>query len=95
MSIPFEIKQRFLLPQEKVYKALLDLDVAKHWMQSLVQIKRLDDGPMKVGSGWRETRKMNGKEAMEYFKVVELARPNKIVLLAVRTKGSTGKGQYL
>lgn len=58
-------------------------------------MERLDDGPMKVGSEWRETRKMYGKEATEYFKVVELERPNKIVLHVDGAKGSTGKGQYL
>lgn len=94
MSIRFELKQTFQVPQEKVYEALLDLDAAKHWMEGLVRMERLDDGPMKVGSEWKETRKMYGKEATEYFEVRELERPNKIVLYVDETKGSTGKGQY-
>lgn len=94
MSIQFVVKQWFLVPQEKVYDALLDLDAAKHWMEGLVSMVRLDEGPMKVGSEWKETRKMYGKEATEYFKIVELERPNKIVLHVDGTKGTTGKGQY-
>ncbi|WP_153727910.1 SRPBCC family protein [Salinibacillus xinjiangensis] len=43
-------------------------------------MERLDDGPIKVGSEWKETRKMFGKEASEYFEVKELQEPKKIVL---------------
>lgn len=53
-----------------------------------------DEGEMKVGSEWRETRKMFGKEATEHFEVMELHKPNKIVLRVDGTKGTTGKGEY-
>ncbi len=95
MSIQFKVKQTFQLPRDKVFVALLDLDAAKHWMEGLVRMERLDNGPMKAGSKWKETRKMYGKEATEYFEVLELERPNKIVLYVDGTKGSTGKGQYM
>lgn len=95
MSIRFEVKRTAKLPGEKVYKALLDLDAAKNWMQGFVGIHRLDDGPMKVGSQWKETRKMFGKEATEHFEVVELNEPNKIVLRCDGTKGTTGKGEFV
>jgi hypothetical protein len=95
LSIHFEVRRTFYVAQEKAFVGLLDLDSAKQWMQGLVGIERMDRGPMRVGSKWKETRKMFGKEASEYFEVVELEEPNKIVLRCDGTKGTTGKGEYI
>ncbi|MCF6138964.1 SRPBCC family protein [Pseudalkalibacillus berkeleyi] len=93
MSIQFETKETINVPREKVYQGLLDLDSAKHWMQGLVRIERLDEGPMQVGSGWKETRKMMGQEATEVFKVTGLEN-NKIQLYVDGSKGTSGKGEH-
>ncbi len=95
MSINFEIKRTIQVAGEIAYQGLLDLDSAKLWMQGLVRINRLDEGPIRVGSQWKETRKMFGKEATEYFEVVELIEPQKIVLRCDGTKGTTGKGEFV
>jgi hypothetical protein len=95
LSIRFEVKRTAKLPGQKVYEGLLNLDEAENWMQGFVGIKRLDDGPLKVGSEWKETRKMFGKEASEHFEVVDLNEPNKIVLRCDGTKGTTGKGEFV
>ncbi|MFS0823124.1 SRPBCC family protein [Bacillus sp. 1P02SD] len=95
MSIRFEVKRTIHESQQRVYKSLLDLDSAKHWMQGLVGIERLYEGEISEGSQWRETRKMFGKDATEHFEVVELNEPNKIVLRCDGTKGTTGKGEFL
>jgi carbon monoxide dehydrogenase subunit G len=95
LSIRFEVKRTFHVSQEKAYKGLLDLEAAKHWMQGLVGIERLDEGPLHVGSQWKETRKMFGKEATEHFEVVELEAQEKIVLRCDGTKGTTGKGEFV
>ncbi|QHS24366.1 polyketide cyclase / dehydrase and lipid transport [Virgibacillus sp. MSP4-1] len=95
MSIPFEVKRTIQVSRQRVFESLLDLDAADHWMQGLVRMERLDDGPMKEGSEWKETRKMFGKEATEHFEVVELKEPEKIVLRCDGTKGTTGKGEFV
>ncbi|WP_242694462.1 SRPBCC family protein [Pseudogracilibacillus auburnensis] len=95
VSICFEVKRTFQVSQQKAYSSLLDLESAKHWMQGFVHIERLDDGPLQVGSEWKETRKMFGKEASEHFEVVELHEPDKIVLRCDGTKGTTGKGEFI
>ncbi|MBS4198113.1 SRPBCC family protein [Bacillus sp. FJAT-49732] len=95
MSICFEVIRTVQVSKQKAYTGLLDLDSAKHWMNGLVRIKRLDQGPLKVGSQWKETRKMFGKEASEHFEVVELNEPDKIVLRCDGTKGTTGKGEFV
>jgi carbon monoxide dehydrogenase subunit G len=95
LSIRFQVKKTAKQPIQKVYEGLLDLDEAKNWMQGFVGIQRLDEGPLKVGSQWKETRKMFGTEATEHFEVVELNEPTKIVLRCDGTKGTTGKGEYV
>ncbi|WP_394232034.1 SRPBCC family protein [Niallia oryzisoli] len=95
MGIRFEFKRTIHVPIEKAYIGLLDLDSAKHWMHGLVRMERLNDGPVCVGSEWRETRKMFGKEATEHFEVIELNEPDKIVLRCDGTKGTTGKGEFV
>ncbi|MEH7237816.1 SRPBCC family protein [Bacillus sp. JJ1562] len=95
MSIRFEVKKTIHESQQKVYEGLLDLESAKQWMQGFVGIERLDEGQMREGSQWNETRKMFGKEASEHFEVVELNEPNKIMLRVDGTKGTTGKGEFL
>ncbi|MDQ0159463.1 SRPBCC family protein [Alkalibacillus salilacus] len=95
MSITFDVVRTFNAPHQTTYNSLIDLDAAYHWMHGLVRMERLDDGPIKVGSEWKETRKMFGKEASEHFKVMELQEPEKIVLRCDGSKGSTGKGEYI
>ncbi|KKI90639.1 polyketide cyclase / dehydrase and lipid transport [Bacillus sp. SA1-12] len=89
------MKRIIKVPKQKAYEGLLDLDSAKQWMQGFVGINRLDEGPLRVGSQWKETRKMFGKEATEHFEVVELNEPDKIVLRCDGTKGTTGKGEFV
>ncbi|WP_133579339.1 SRPBCC family protein [Aureibacillus halotolerans] len=93
MSIQFETKETFHVPKEKLYQGLLDLDSAQHWMQGLVRIERLDEGPVKVGSRWKETRKMMGQEATEVVKVTGLEH-NQIHLYVDGSKGTSGKGEH-
>ncbi|WP_164669934.1 SRPBCC family protein [Virgibacillus doumboii] len=95
MSINFEVKRTIQVSKQKAYIGLLDFESAENWMQGLVRIERLDEGPMRVGSQWKETRKMFGKEATEHFEVVELNEPDKIVLRCDGTKGTTGKGEFV
>lgn len=50
---------------------------------------------MQVGSQWKETRKMFGKQATEYFEVIGIKELEKIELRCDGTKGTMGKGEYL
>ncbi|WP_226527025.1 SRPBCC family protein [Metabacillus niabensis] len=95
MSIRFEVVRTVQVTKQRAYFGLLDLDSARNWMKGLVKIERMDEGPLKVGSEWRETRKMFGTEATEHFEVVELKEPHKIVLRCDGTKGTTGKGEFV
>ncbi|WP_313804869.1 SRPBCC family protein [Cytobacillus sp.] len=95
MSIHFEVKRATKVSRQKAYIGLHDLESASRWMQGLVRIERLDEGPLQVGSQWMETKRMFGKEATEHFEVMGLKEPEKIVLRCDGTKGTTGKGEFV
>ncbi|WP_409250723.1 SRPBCC family protein [Bacillus sp. SCS-153A] len=95
MGIQFEVKKTLPVSKQEAYEALLDLEAAQQWMQGLVRMERLDEGPLTEGSQWKETRKMFGKEATEFFEVAELKQSDKIVVRCDGTKGTTGKGEFL
>lgn len=94
MATRFSVTEQFSLPREEVYRALTDLEGAESWMPNLLGIERLDDGELRVGSEWRETRKMFGKEATEHFEVTGLEAPRSIDLRVDGSKGTSRKGEY-
>jgi hypothetical protein len=73
---------------------MTDLDSWPRWMQGLVRVEKLTEGPYAVGTRWRETRKMFGSEASEVFEVTGYDPPRRIGLFVDGTQGTTGKGAY-
>ncbi|HSJ16118.1 MAG TPA: SRPBCC family protein [Longimicrobiales bacterium] len=95
MPITFSLLEDYDAPPARVYRALTDLDDAGAWMTGLVRIERLDPGPLVVGSRWRETRRMFGREASEEFEVTRLEPPAHLALRCDGTKGASGCGEFL
>lgn len=81
-------------PPAVVFEALGNLETAGQWLPNLVRLDRLTPGPTGVGTEWRETRKMFGREATEHFRVTRFERPSRIDLLIDGSKGSSGRGEY-
>ena len=73
---------------------MTDFDSWHHWMDGLVRLEKLTEAPYGVGTKWRETRKMFGREASELFEVTEFDPPHRIGLLIDGSQGTTGKGEY-
>ena len=67
--------------RDAVFARFADVD---SWSESIEGITALDrmgeDGPLKVGSQFRETRVMFGKEATETFTVTQLTAPEVLTL---------------
>lgn len=95
MSVTFTTAVYIDAPPAAVYAAMTDIDSWKNWMPGLVRIEKLSNGPFAAGTGWRETRKMFGKEATEQFEVTRVQPPNRIDLKVDGSKGTTGRGEYL
>lgn len=99
MPITFRVTQDFAVPPERVFTALTDLDGARAWMPGLVRIVRLDHDAshpvLSVGSRWRGTRRMFGREATEEFEVTHLDPPLRLALRVDGSKGSSRRGEFL
>ena len=95
MAITFRVTQEIPAAPDQVFSALTNLDDASEWMPGLVRIEPMEPGALHVGSQWRETRKLFGKEATEQFEVTELAAPTRFGLRVDGTKGSSRTGEYL
>jgi uncharacterized protein YndB with AHSA1/START domain len=95
MSIQFEITETFTVSQNKVFEALVDLDSAREWMPGFVSLEKLTEGEVQVGTEWRETRKMFGKNSTEHFEVTAYEKPRLLGLRVDGSKGTSGKGEFL
>ncbi|MGX1811762.1 SRPBCC family protein [Nocardia sp. NPDC055321] len=69
-------------PVERVWAVLTDLDSAADTLTGVRKVERLAGEGYQVGTRWRETRAMFGKEATEDMEVAELSAPNRTVVVA-------------
>jgi uncharacterized protein YndB with AHSA1/START domain len=95
MPIQFEVSETVQAAPEQVFDALTNLEGAGHWMQGLSRIEPMGAGAGAVGGGWRETRRMYGREATEEFEVTEHDRPRRLGLRVDGSRGSSGRGEYV
>ncbi|MGW1978897.1 SRPBCC family protein [Streptomyces sp. NPDC001889] len=59
------VERRIAAPAERVWRVLTDLAGAPAVLSGVEAVEVLSDGPFGVGTRWRETRRMLGKEATE------------------------------
>ncbi|MDV6265431.1 SRPBCC family protein [Rhodococcus globerulus] len=69
-------------PVDTVWKVVTDLDGAVDTLTGVTRIERLAGEGYAVGTRWRETRKLMGKEASEEMWVVEVEAPIRTVVKA-------------
>ncbi|MGH3516989.1 MAG: SRPBCC family protein [Haloechinothrix sp.] len=62
-------------PQRRVWAALTDLHAMEAVLSNVTKREVLTEGPFRVGTTWRESRKMFGKEATETMQVTEVHEP--------------------
>ena len=68
-----EVTKEVNAPAERVWEIITDLDGAVEVISGIISIERLDGGSgFRVGTRWRETRKMMGKEASEDMEIVSI-----------------------
>jgi uncharacterized protein YndB with AHSA1/START domain len=94
MAITFEMEETVDATPERIFEVMTDLEAAEQWMPGLVGLEELTDTDFGQGTEWRETRKMFGREAVEYFEVTECDRPNRLGLYVDGSRGSSGSGEY-
>lgn len=95
MAVEFTVQQRFPNAPDRVFQALTDLEGVAKWMPGFVKIEILSEGAFGVGTQWRETRKLFGKEATEQFEVTRFEPPTGLGLRVDGSKGTSKRGEYL
>ncbi len=64
-------------PPERVFTLLTDLDGAVGRIRAIKRLEKLVPGPTRVGTRWRETRVMFGREASEEMWVTKFEPPKR------------------
>lgn len=88
------LREEFKAPPAKVFAALTDVANAEKWMPNVVKIEMLTEGEYGVGTKWRETRTMFGKEASEVFEVTAFTPGKRIEMYVDGSQGSSKRGEY-
>lgn len=81
-------------PPAEVWAFLVDLRNAARWMPGHVGITRLDDGPLRVGTRFEETRTIAGRTHTATVEVVEHV-PGKVHAASAQEKGVRGTYRYV
>jgi carbon monoxide dehydrogenase subunit G len=82
MAARVTVERTIAAPPERVFAVAIDIH---HWAEIVPAIQRVDvltPGPMAVGTRFRETRKMMGREATEEMTVTGFDPPRGYVLAA-------------
>jgi uncharacterized protein YndB with AHSA1/START domain len=72
---PIIVTRTIPAPPEQVFGLFTDLDAAPERLSQIDAIERLTDGPVGVGTRWKETRTMFGRQATEEMEITEFAPP--------------------
>jgi carbon monoxide dehydrogenase subunit G len=71
----FSISKRIAAPVETVFDVATDLAHAAEHVRGIEKIELVTDGPIGVGTRWRETRKMMGGASTETFEIKAFDQP--------------------
>ena len=74
------VEHRIAAPVERVWEALTDIGRAPEVITGIERVEVLSDGPFAVGTRWRETRRIFGKEATEEMYVTAAKAPERYVV---------------
>ena len=79
---PIKISQQVDAPVDVVFDVFSNIPDASETIAGINKIEMLTDGPVGVGTRWKETRTMLGKECTEEMGFSEFERPNRYVVEA-------------
>ncbi|MEU2390950.1 SRPBCC family protein [Streptomyces sp. NPDC007369] len=73
------VEREMAAPVERVWRALTDLESVPDVVSGVDAVEVLTPGPFRVGTRWRETRRMFGKQATEEMYVTVCDAPERYV----------------
>lgn len=76
------VERRIAAPVGRVWEALTDLEGSPRVISGIESVEMLSEAPFGVGTRWRETRRIFGKEATEEMWVTAAEAPKRYVVEA-------------
>ncbi|MEV6651847.1 SRPBCC family protein [Streptomyces sp. NPDC051219] len=76
------VERRLSVSADRAWEALTDLQGMPAVLTGVESVEVLTPGPFAVGTRWRETRRMFGKQATEEMSVTACERPKRYVVEA-------------
>lgn len=76
------VSEQFDCPLETAFAVITDFANSTEFIDGIVKVKMLTDGPLNIGTRFRETRVILGREAEEEMEVIELEKPTSLTLYA-------------
>lgn len=76
------VSRQVAAPRQQVWDVITDLDRAPQVMPAIQKVERLEGDGFDVGTRWRETRRMFGRDATETMQVTAVDAPNSYVVEA-------------
>ena len=77
-----KVSREVIAPAEQVWSVITDLDRAAERLSGVNALERVSGPAFDVGTRWRETRKMFGKEATEEMEVASVTPGSAYTVLA-------------
>lgn len=81
-------------PRDRVFALVNDLDRAGEWLPDGARVERLTEGPTRVGTRYREVRRILGRVDTEEYEVITFDPPRSSEVRADGTRGTAGRGTF-
>jgi len=81
------VERRIAAPPSAVWAVLTDIAAAEQTLSGVTKVELLTEGPYAVGTRWRETRRMAGKEETEEMWVTEV-EPERRTVVEASSRGA-------
>jgi len=78
----FRLTETIHAPLERVFSLTNNIDRAMEWLPAGVRIEKLTEGPVRVGSRYRETRMILGRDDTEIYEITVYDPPNRSEVFA-------------
>jgi carbon monoxide dehydrogenase subunit G len=72
------VTTEFPTPVESVWEIITDVEQAPSWVPDLVSVRRIDTGPIQVGSQFAEVMRVQGRQIDIVVEIIEYAAPRLI-----------------
>ena len=90
----FTFTETIQAPLDRVFALANNIDRSMEWLPKGVRIENLTPGPVRLGSRYRETRRILGRDDTEFYEVTAYDPPRLSEVTSDGTQGTAGRGLF-